>query len=79
MKIQEKSIQRIHQGDYPLFISRRGKLLWRSNKYDAGSHCDFLEGADGRFWGYSNDPKITKIEYTDVQNGRIIIEKEIIT
>jgi hypothetical protein len=64
MKISHKTAYRIDCGDYPRYETKRGKLLWVSELYDhysSANHCRILEDANGRFWGYSDNPNIVKI------------------
>ncbi len=48
----------------PHYITNRGKLLWIDTShwdaYSSATNCKILIGADGRFWGYSDNPKIKK-------------------
>ncbi|MBA7524639.1 hypothetical protein ES705_16780 [subsurface metagenome] len=48
----------------PHYITKRGKLLWIDNRhynaYSSAANCKILVGADGRFWGYSDNPNLRK-------------------
>lgn len=50
--------------DVPDYLTKRGKYLFiAKDKYDDYSFITrtyILEGYDGRFWGYSDDPRIKK-------------------
>ena len=52
--------------DYPSYISKRGKLLWIDGKhyddYSSAANCKILIGNNGRFWGYSDNPKIERFK-----------------
>ena len=71
MNIREKENWRIECGNNPEYKTKRGKLLWIPNKYDAYSsaaHCDILVDAFGKFWGYSDNPNaipLFKDKYTE--------------
>jgi len=52
--------------DSPHYITKRGKLLWIDNEhyddYSSAANCKILIGADGKFWGYSDSPKIKRFK-----------------
>ena len=54
----------IAQGHTPAYITKRGKLLFidnsRYDKYSSVTGAKILVGVDGRFWGYSDDEKISR-------------------
>ena len=66
MKIAEAIKKRIAEGNDPHYNTKRGKLLWVDTEhyddYSSINHCKILVDANGKFWGYSNDPRVTKIK-----------------
>lgn len=52
--------EKLDMGRQPEYISRLGKPLWvDESHYDSYSQVTgskILRGADGRFWGYSDNP-----------------------
>jgi len=50
----------------PNYITKRGKLLWIDQEhyddYASAEGCKLLIDAKGKFWGYSDSPKV-KIYY----------------
>lgn len=74
MNTKEKALHRISCGDYPAYQTQREKLLWRNNCYDQYSRItksDILEDAFGKFWGYSDNSRLTPLEIHDVEKIKI--------
>ena len=65
MKYHEKVKTRIDCGNYPQYETQKGKLLWVDDSiydsYCSSAHCKILVDANGKFWGYSDNPKIKEI------------------
>ena len=64
MKVWEATKNKIDCGNPPRYITNRGKLLWTDTEhYDCYSSnaSVTLRDAYGRFWGYSDDPKVKLI------------------
>jgi len=62
MKINEAEQKRINEGMNPEYITNRGKLLWADQEhyddYASIEGCKRLIDAKGKFWGYSDNPKV---------------------
>jgi len=66
MKIGEWVKKRIDCGLDPDYQTDKGKLLWidteRYNSYSSSTNCKILVGASGKFWGYSDNPRLTNLK-----------------
>lgn len=54
--------QKIDCGNMPIYCTKRGKLLWideeHYNSYSSAMSSKILIGADDKFWGYNDNPKV---------------------
>jgi len=66
MNIAEYIEKKLNNGLYPTYATKRKKLLWvdteHYDNYCQAKNCKILRGADGKFWGYSDDPRITMLQ-----------------
>lgn len=66
MYVSEYIQKKLDNGFYPTYATKRKKLLWVDTEnyddYCQAKNCQILRGADDKFWGYSDDPRIVILQ-----------------
>ena len=66
MKTKEMVRQRIDNGNYPHYQTKRGRLLWvddsHYDNYSSVTNTKILRDVFGKFWGYSDNLNIEKLQ-----------------